>query len=309
MRLRHEHPDPADPEIIAAARRAIADRQSARDGAVRRHQQHARDRAAAPRGRPPRAGVLRAPRIHRAAAEARVTEARARADAAAVEGIPRQPRAARAVLGVGGAVQSDSRRPRAHPTDRLSVHLGETPEEVELLTRGTGEIRDVLRELGRWPEDVACSGRRARRVSRRTSGCSTRACSPCTACSSSTADLAELAGAGNDDRLVPAQQRARRRRLAAAGRVLRLGRAGRVRHRQPGQRRRPQSVRGTAQRPAASPPAFRRGNCSRAPRASAPTRWVSRRGVRHDRAGKARRAHRRHAAGRRQPMWKNTWCL
>jgi len=41
----------------------------------------------------------------------------------------------------------------AHPGAVSSVHLGENPEEVELLLHGTGEIRDVLEELGRWPAD------------------------------------------------------------------------------------------------------------------------------------------------------------
>jgi cytosine/adenosine deaminase-related metal-dependent hydrolase len=41
----------------------------------------------------------------------------------------------------------------AHPSARSSVHLGENPEEVELLRSGGGEIRAVLEELGRWPAD------------------------------------------------------------------------------------------------------------------------------------------------------------
>jgi cytosine/adenosine deaminase-related metal-dependent hydrolase len=34
-----------------------------------------------------------------------------------------------------------------------TVHLGENPEEVELLRHGTGELRQVLERLGRWPTD------------------------------------------------------------------------------------------------------------------------------------------------------------
>ena len=38
----------------------------------------------------------------------------------------------------------------AHPADVSSVHLGESPEEVELIERGTGGWRDLLVALGVW---------------------------------------------------------------------------------------------------------------------------------------------------------------
>jgi len=41
----------------------------------------------------------------------------------------------------------------AHPPTVSSVHLGENPEEVVLLRDGTGEMRAVLEDLGRWPAD------------------------------------------------------------------------------------------------------------------------------------------------------------
>lgn len=41
----------------------------------------------------------------------------------------------------------------AHPPAVSSVHLGENPEEVELLRHGTGPIKEVLEGLGRWPDD------------------------------------------------------------------------------------------------------------------------------------------------------------
>jgi cytosine/adenosine deaminase-related metal-dependent hydrolase len=37
-----------------------------------------------------------------------------------------------------------------HPGDVSSVHLGESPDEVEFLQRGRGEWPDLLRELGVW---------------------------------------------------------------------------------------------------------------------------------------------------------------
>jgi cytosine/adenosine deaminase-related metal-dependent hydrolase len=41
----------------------------------------------------------------------------------------------------------------AHPDAVSSVHLGEPPDEIELLRHGTGAIRTVLEDLGRWPSD------------------------------------------------------------------------------------------------------------------------------------------------------------
>ena len=40
----------------------------------------------------------------------------------------------------------------AHPADLTSVHLSESPEEMEFLRYGTGEWRELLRELGVLPD-------------------------------------------------------------------------------------------------------------------------------------------------------------
>ena len=39
-----------------------------------------------------------------------------------------------------------------HPNGISTVHLGEAAEEVELLRRGTGVVRDMLERLGVWNE-------------------------------------------------------------------------------------------------------------------------------------------------------------
>jgi aminodeoxyfutalosine deaminase len=39
------------------------------------------------------------------------------------------------------------------PLSRTSVHLAESPEETELLTRGTGPFRDLLQDLGAWDHE------------------------------------------------------------------------------------------------------------------------------------------------------------
>ena len=87
--------------------------------------------------------------------QARVRAARARANAAAssdgrlrVSVAPHAPYSVSAPL--FAAIRADL---DAHPDAVSSVHLGENPEELELLRHGTGPIRDVLRGLGRWPED------------------------------------------------------------------------------------------------------------------------------------------------------------
>lgn len=85
--------------------------------------------------------------------DARVRQARASVTAAAEEGgdvrlsiAPHAPYSVSAAL--FGAIRRDL---DAHAGARSSVHLGENPEEVELLRQGTGTIRAVLEELGRWP--------------------------------------------------------------------------------------------------------------------------------------------------------------
>ena len=40
----------------------------------------------------------------------------------------------------------------AHPGDVSSVHLGESPEEVEFIERGSGGFRDLLTGLGLWTD-------------------------------------------------------------------------------------------------------------------------------------------------------------
>jgi cytosine/adenosine deaminase-related metal-dependent hydrolase len=82
---------------------------------------------------------------------ARVAEARRLANASAGGGVrvslaPHAPYSVSADL--FRAIRADL---DAHPHAVSSVHLGETPEELELLCHATGEIRMVLEGLGRWP--------------------------------------------------------------------------------------------------------------------------------------------------------------
>jgi cytosine/adenosine deaminase-related metal-dependent hydrolase len=85
--------------------------------------------------------------------EERVREARVRVNAAA-SGSVRVSVAPHAPYSVSEsllrAIRADI---DAHPTAVSTVHLGEMREEVELLRDGSGDIRKVLEELGRWPND------------------------------------------------------------------------------------------------------------------------------------------------------------
>jgi cytosine/adenosine deaminase-related metal-dependent hydrolase len=50
------------------------------------------------------------------------------------------------------------RASRAQPVGQLSVHLGESPEEVEFLYTAGGRWRDQLEDLGVWPEGWRAPG-------------------------------------------------------------------------------------------------------------------------------------------------------
>jgi aminodeoxyfutalosine deaminase len=90
--------------------------------------------------------------------EARVREARVKADAAAGSDVrisvaPHAPYSVSA--GLFGAIRADL---EGHPHALSSVHLGENPEELQLLRDGTGPIRELLESLGRWPAEWIAPG-------------------------------------------------------------------------------------------------------------------------------------------------------
>ncbi len=84
-----------------------------------------------------------------------VAAARARIDELGVESqdvrIGLAPHAPYSVSpGLFAAIREDL---DAHPGARSSVHLAESPAEVELLRHGTGPARDMLVHLGAWTDD------------------------------------------------------------------------------------------------------------------------------------------------------------
>lgn len=153
METRRRYPDPADAAIIDSARRSIADA-VAMGTALFGDVSNTLVTVPLLRER----GVF-AQVFHELTGftekdpEARVREARARADAVATDDVrvsvaPHAPYSVSAAL--FKAIRADL---DAHPASVSSVHLGETPDEVELLREGEGDIRKVLESLGRWPAD------------------------------------------------------------------------------------------------------------------------------------------------------------
>ena len=161
MKLRTEYSDPSHPDILEAARRAIDD---ARAVGTSLFGDVSNTLATVP--------LLRAAGIParvfyellgftEAHPEARVREARARVDSFGNDPTARISLAPHAPYSVSAALFKAIRADLdLFPDDVSSVHLGETPEEVELLTQGTGEIREVLRELGRWRSEWSAPGAR-----------------------------------------------------------------------------------------------------------------------------------------------------
>ena len=85
--------------------------------------------------------------------EAMTREARARADAAVSRDVrvSLAPHAPYSVSpGLFAALRADLDE---HPGHVTSVHLGESPEELEFIKRGTGPWRTLLEELGVWTDE------------------------------------------------------------------------------------------------------------------------------------------------------------
>ncbi len=151
---RREYPDPADPRVAAAARAAISEARACGTGLIGDISNT----------------LITAPLLHEAGMPAQIfhelvrfnapdpesmaREARAKADAAASrDGMVRVSLAPHAPYSISpalfGAIRADL---DAHPGQVSSVHLGESPEEVEFITSGTGPWRALLEELDAWTD-------------------------------------------------------------------------------------------------------------------------------------------------------------
>jgi cytosine/adenosine deaminase-related metal-dependent hydrolase len=154
MSTRSQYPDPADPRIVAPARAAIRDARASGTGLIG---DISNTLVSVPLLREE---GMPAHVFHELTGfteqdpHARVREARARIDAAQTGADLRASVAPHAPYSVSAALFEAIRADLdAHPGAVSSVHLGEPPEELELLRSGTGPIRAVLEQLGRWPAD------------------------------------------------------------------------------------------------------------------------------------------------------------
>ena len=160
MALRRDHPDPAAPAIIEAARHAIARARASGTGLFGDVSNT----------------LVTVPLLRDAGMAAhvfyeligfshpdpvgRVREARAAADAVAINAggvrvslAPHAPYSVSAELFI--AIRSDV---DAHPDSVTTVHLGESAAEVELLRQGSGPARVMLERLGVWSNEWQIPG-------------------------------------------------------------------------------------------------------------------------------------------------------
>jgi len=158
MTTRQEYPDPADPRIVEPARASI---ERARASGTGLFGEVSNTLVTVPLLRQaglPAQVFYELTGFTEQEPRRRVGEARRRADAAAGDSVrvslaPHAPYSVSAAL--FQAIREDI---DAHSGTVSSVHLGENPEEVELLRHGTGDLRRVLEELGRWPAEWEAPG-------------------------------------------------------------------------------------------------------------------------------------------------------
>jgi cytosine/adenosine deaminase-related metal-dependent hydrolase len=160
MAARREFPDPADPAIVDAARRGIDRARASGTGLVG---DISNTLVTVPMLR--QAGMAahvfyELLGFNVADPQGRIAEARSRVMAAGGDqGEVRVSLAPHAPYSVSpqlfAAIRADL---DAHPGHVSSVHLGESPEEVEFVRRGTGAWRTMLEQLGVWNENWRAPG-------------------------------------------------------------------------------------------------------------------------------------------------------
>lgn len=154
METRRQYPDPADPRIVEPARAAIARARAFGTALVGDVSNTLVTVPLLREARVPAQVFHELTGFTEQDPVARVSEARARADASGDAGEVRISIAPHAPYSVSAALFQAIRDDLdAHPRAVSSVHLGENPEEVQLLRHGDGPIREVLEGLERWPED------------------------------------------------------------------------------------------------------------------------------------------------------------
>ena len=160
MATRRDYPDPAAPIIVEAARAALAEARAAGTGLLG---EVANTLVTAPLLREARmpAQVFYEligfttpdPQGRIDAARERVRQAGVESEDVRVSLAPHAPYSVSRALFAGIRADLDAR-----PGQVSSVHLGESPEEVEFLREGTGGWRALLGEIGAWDPEWQAPG-------------------------------------------------------------------------------------------------------------------------------------------------------
>jgi cytosine/adenosine deaminase-related metal-dependent hydrolase len=160
MATRRQYADAGDSRILDAARAAIAEARASGTGLVGDVSNTLVTAPLLREASMPAHVFYELLRFNAADPESLVREARSRADAAADNDgnlrVSLAPHAPYSVSpGLFAAIRADL---DAHPGQVTSVHLGESPEEIEFIRRGTGPWRVLLEELGVWSDQWQAPG-------------------------------------------------------------------------------------------------------------------------------------------------------
>jgi aminodeoxyfutalosine deaminase len=154
MAARRQYPDAADPQIVDAARGAIAEAHASGTGLLGDISNTLVTVPLLRDASMPAQIFYELLRFNVSDAESMTSEARAKADAVAEPGgdvrVSLAPHAPYSVSpALFAAIRADL---DAHAGQLTSVHLGESPEELEFIRRGSGPWRVLLEELGVWTD-------------------------------------------------------------------------------------------------------------------------------------------------------------
>ena len=159
MAARKRYPDPKDPAILGAARKGIADAKAAGTGLFGDISNTFVTIGLLREAGMPAQLFHELIGFNAPSPTSRVQNTREAIDAAGSDAMVRVGPAAHAPYSVAPdlfvAIRQDL---DGHPDAVSSVHLSESPEEVELITRGTGGWRDLLEEIGVWTDDWEVPG-------------------------------------------------------------------------------------------------------------------------------------------------------
>jgi cytosine/adenosine deaminase-related metal-dependent hydrolase len=154
MATRRQYPDAGDPRILDAARSAIAEARASGTGLLGDISNTLVTARLLRDASMPAQVFYELLRFNASDPDSMTREARAKADAAARDaGDVRVSLAPHAPYSVSPSLFTAIRADLdAHQGQVTSVHLGESPEEIEFIKRGTGPWRGLLEELGVWTD-------------------------------------------------------------------------------------------------------------------------------------------------------------